>query len=93
MKPEERDARRAELIAKYRAFAEREGSVPGVEQFTKEAGESKSLWRGRLWLTWNSFLLEAGFAPNERTQATDSGSMLRYVADETRRLSRFPTVS
>lgn len=91
MKPAERDAKKAEVIATYRAFAEREGGVPGAQRFVKETAAKDRLWRGGLWPSWSAFLLDAGFTPNEPTQPLDDDALLRGVAELTRQLSRLPT--
>ena len=74
-----------------RVAAANGGRPPGKGLFTRETGIRESYWEGRYWARWSDALIEAGFDPNRMNERFDDSAVLAALADEVRRLGRFPT--
>lgn len=74
-----------------RIAAETDGSPPGKRAFQNATGIQESDWLGRYWVRWSDALTEAGHAPNEMQGRLSDATIAQALADETRRLGRFPT--
>jgi hypothetical protein len=66
------------------------GRAVGRATFAAETGIRDTQWN-RYWARWNDAVAEAGFGPNSMQGAYSDDLLLESLADETRRLGRFPT--
>jgi hypothetical protein len=83
-----------EILAHIRRIAEEnDGCAPGIRQFLTETGIKRADWEGRYWARWRDAVGESGLHPNERTPRLDDGFILAKLADLTRELGHFPTIS
>ena len=82
-----------DIINKFRQIAAETGQAPGRQRFEALTGVKRHQWLGKIWRNWTDALIEAGFAPNELTGASDDDSMLAVVHDISRSLQRFPSSS
>lgn len=81
------------LLAEIRRTAEANGGIPlGKRRFQSETGiaEHDVL---RYWPRWGDAVSEAGYARNLLQDAYDDEHLLGLLADETRRLGRFPVAA
>lgn len=92
-KVKDRDARKQRLIEVVRAYAEREGLVPGIQRFARDVGAGHHTWKGQLWASWGDFIREAGLAPGEMKQPVPEDELLVSLALLTRRDGRFPSAA
>lgn len=85
-------AMRERIIAEIRRLAEaNNGQPPGVLSFERETAIRRSQWYGIYWARWGDALIEAGFAPNDKTVRTDTDHLLRKVAEAYRHYGRVAT--
>ncbi|WP_395943916.1 GIY-YIG nuclease family protein [Brevundimonas sp.] len=82
---------RDEIIREIRRLSAGAGQAPGQKAFTRDTGIQEHQWRGKYWARWSDALLEAGFAPNEKTGALDSDAVLMTVIRACRHYGRVPT--
>jgi hypothetical protein len=87
------DAIKLDIITKIRDIALLDGKAPGREKFQAQTGIKPHVWRGRIWRNWTDALVEAGFAPNEYQAALADDDLLRFVAEISKMLGRFPSTS
>jgi hypothetical protein len=66
------------------------GTPPGMDRFSTETGIKKWDWEGVYWARWNDALREAGFAPNQLTEAYDKAELLEKYAGLALELGRLP---
>ena len=63
-----------------------------MRTFTNETGWSRSSWDGIYWSKWSDALLEAGFAPNQRTKKFEDGVIFELLVAVCRHYKRRPSV-
>lgn len=74
-----------------RTAAENGGRPLGSRKFETETGIREPDWKIKHWVRWSEALREAGFAPNELTQAYPKAYLLEVYAKYARELGRLPT--
>lgn len=80
------------IIAEIRRLAdEAGGTAPGKSAFFRATGIKESDWSGHYWARWSDAIDEAGFSPNAMQTKLDDDALARSLANEVRRLGRFPT--
>ena len=80
-----------QILEEIRRTAKENGGVPlGRLKFFTETGIKESDWRGRFWIRWNDAVHEAGFTPNQKTQAYDNDWLINQLIALTRELGHFP---
>src|SRR5437773_1724310 len=83
---------KAHIIREIKRVATANGGVPaGWRRFFTETGIKKSDWEGVYWARWNDALGEAGFGPNQLTEAYEKAELLDKYAELTLELGRLPT--
>lgn len=82
---------RERIISEIRRLAAASGQAPGALLFERETAIRKSQWYGIYWARWGDALVEAGFAPNDKTVRTDTNHLLRKVAEAYRHYGRVAT--
>lgn len=84
---------REHILSEIRRLADSNGGVPlGKERFEALTGITDAEWTGRYWARWNDAVSEAGYEPNAWQGKTyDDDTLIRFLADVTRALGRFPT--
>ncbi len=82
---------KSQILDLIRSLAtENDGRPPG-QRALESAGISRSMWRGKFWLTWSQALTDAGFPPNKVDIAVDVQTVISRIALLTRENQRFPT--
>lgn len=81
---------RDQILDEIRRVAAELGAAPGRRTFATESGVQPSDWQGRYWARWSDALAEAGLPANVLNQKLDDATIMRALAEETRRLGRFP---
>lgn len=85
---------RQHIIDEIKRTAETNGGAPlGRLRFYRETGIKEADWRGVHWARWNDALAEAGFGPNQLTEARDDATLLNRMADLALELGRLPVKS
>lgn len=80
------------ILAEIRRTAADNGGAPlGWRRFAAETGIREQDWL-RHWPRWGDAVSEAGFAPNRMQDRHGEERLAGCLADETRRLGRFPTI-
>jgi len=83
-----------EILSEIKRTAGENNGVPlGRLRFFNETGVKEHDWRGKYWSRWSDAVREAGFSPNQKTEASDEGSLLESLAGLIREIGRFPTGS
>lgn len=79
------------IIDEIKRTATANGDVPlGTDRFAKQTGIKWSDWQGRYWVRWSDAVREAGFEPNQLSQAHDDDFLICKLIDLTRELGHFP---
>jgi len=79
------------ILEEIKRTAKANGGLPiGRLRFFTETGIKESDWRGVYWVRWNDAVREAGFAPNQKTQAYDEEWLIMQLATVARELGHFP---
>ncbi len=79
------------ILAEIRRTASANGGSPlGWRRFAAETGVGERDWL-RYWPRWGDAVTEAGLAPNRMQDPYTDERLVAHLADETRRLGRFPT--
>lgn len=74
-----------------RTAAANGGVALGWRKFATETGIREPDWKGKLWARWSDAVREAGFTPNEMTQAYSESELLDKYAKLALDLGRLPT--
>lgn len=83
---------RDEIIAAIQQATADDGGKPvGYRRFEKLTGITRGTWYGVYWASWGDALIEAGFEPNQASQATDKDALLPQIAEMARKLGKLPT--
>jgi hypothetical protein len=86
--------RKSFILQEIKRTAHANGGVPlGWRKFASETGIRQRDWLGKSWARWGDALREAGFAPNQLTQATGANELLEVYATFAQELGRLPTDS
>ncbi len=75
-----------------RTAEDNNGEPLGIRTFFKETGIKESDWKGKYWTRWGDAIQEAGFTPNQLTQAYSDQHLMTKLIEFTRTLGRFPTI-
>jgi len=79
------------ILEEIKRTAKANAGVPlGRLRFFTETGIKESDWLGIHWVRWNDAVREAGFVPNEKTQAYSDESLLLKLVSIARELGHFP---
>jgi hypothetical protein len=79
------------ILEEIRRTAKANDGVPlGDQRFFTETGIKKSDWHGKHWVRWNEAVKEAGFKPNQKTEAYDENLLIAKLIELVRELGRFP---
>jgi hypothetical protein len=73
-----------------RTATENSGTPLGSRKFVKETGIRASDWLGIYWARWSDALREAGYVPNQLTEAYESSELLQRFAEFALELERLP---
>lgn len=65
----------------------------GRRRFLTETGIRESDWSGRFWTKWNDAIREAGYEPNAKQAAFESGQILENLASLVRELGHYPVTA
>jgi len=83
---------KAHILREIKRTAAVNGGVPlGQQRFSSETGIKPSDWRGIYWARWSEAQQEAGFAPNQLTEAYEKTELLDKFAELALELGRLPT--
>jgi len=87
-------ATKLQIVAEIKRIAVKNGGrPPGIRTFSNETGLSRSSWDGIYWSRWSDALLEAGFAPNQRTPKFEDDAIFEMLVAVFRHYKRRPSVS
>lgn len=79
------------ILEEFKRTAAANDGVPlGEQRFAKETGIKKHDWYGKYWVKWSDAVVEAGFLPNQMTQAYDTRQILERYISLIRELKRLP---
>ncbi|HEX3628354.1 MAG TPA: GIY-YIG nuclease family protein [Verrucomicrobiae bacterium] len=79
------------ILEEIRRTAKANGGIPlGRLKFYNETGIKESDWRGVHWVRWNDAVREAGFTPNQKTEAYDDDWLIGKLVTFVRELGHFP---
>ena len=82
---------KAHILQEIKRTAEANGGVPlGGDKFFKETGIKKTDWHGKHWVRWNEAVKEAGFTPNQKSQAYEDELLVTKLIALTKELGQFP---
>jgi hypothetical protein len=73
-----------------RVAKEHGGEAPGSKRFLTETGIKESEWSGVYWIRWGDALIEAGFTPNQWTEAYADDFILEKYISFIRKIGRIP---
>lgn len=83
-----------QILDEIKRTAAANGGVPlGWRKFATETGIRDPDWKGKLWARWSDAVREAGFTPNEMTEAHGESYLLDKYAKLTLDLGRLPAVA
>jgi Meiotically up-regulated gene 113/Homing endonuclease associated repeat len=82
---------RDQIVAEIKRLATELGRAPGKQLFANETGIREHDWAGKYWARWTDALAEAGLSGNALQGKMDDTVLAVMLADEIRRLGRFPT--
>lgn len=81
-----------DILNEIRRTAAANGGTPlGVRQFASTTGIREPDWKGKLWARWSDAVREAGYAPNELTQAHSENHLLEEYAKLALDIGQLPT--
>ncbi|HEY1171217.1 MAG TPA: GIY-YIG nuclease family protein [Verrucomicrobiae bacterium] len=79
------------ILEAIRRTAKTNGGKPlGRSKFSTETGIKESDWSGVYWIRWGDALIEAGFTPNQMSEAPADEWLISKLITFTRELKRFP---
>lgn len=84
---------RDKIISEIKRLSAKHGKTVGKMVFERETGITEGVWRGKYWARWNDIILEAGFAPNQKTTRTDDEFFILKLIDIFRHYQKIPTSS
>jgi len=80
------------ILQEIKRTAEEHGGVPlGWRKFAQETGIRDSLWLGKHWARWGDAVREAGYTPNQMTEAYDEADLFEKFILVARELRKLPT--
>jgi len=80
-----------EILSEIRRTAIANGGTPfGQARFLAATGIKQADWIGRYWVRWSDAVQEAGFAPNQLTDARSDDDVLSHLAVFVGELGRLP---
>jgi hypothetical protein len=83
---------KALILNEIKRTAAANGGQPlGRQRFFRETGIRTSDWLGIYWARWGDAIREAGFLPNQLSQALEKNHLLECLAQLTIELDRLPT--
>ena len=83
---------KTQIINEIKRTSASNGGIPlGWRKFATETGIRGPDWKGKLWARWSDAVREAGFEPNQLTQAYGEQELLDKYAKLTLELGRLPT--
>lgn len=83
---------KAHILREIKRTATANGGIPlGWRRFFSETGVRQSDWLGIYWARWSEAVREAGFAPNQLTEAYGKIDLLDKFAELALALGRLPT--
>jgi hypothetical protein len=83
---------KAHILHEIKRTAAANGGVPlGRQRFSSETGIKPSDWFGIHWARWSEALCEAGFTPNQLSEAYEKAELLDKFANLALELARLPT--
>ncbi len=81
-----------QILNEIQRTAAANGGVPlGWRKFATETGIKEADWLGKIWARWSDAVREAGFEPNQLTQAYGEQELLDRYATLSLQLGRLPT--
>jgi hypothetical protein len=84
---------REHVLREIRRTAAANGGTPvGLRRFEEETGIRYHDWYGQFWSKWSDAVREAGFQPNQMTEAYGLDVLFDCLVVLTRKLGRVPTV-
>lgn len=80
------------ILQEIKRTAELNGGVPlGWRKFAEETGIRDRDWLGKHWARWGEAVREAGYIPNQMTEAYDEAYLTENFIQLARELKRLPT--
>lgn len=80
------------ILQEIRRTAEANGGTPlGSRKFAQETGIHDRDWLGKHWARWGEAVREAGYAPNQMTEAYEDTDLLERFVQLAKELRRLPT--
>jgi hypothetical protein len=80
------------ILQEIKRTAELNGGVPlGWRKFAEETGIRDRDWLGKHWARWGEAVSEAGYTPNQMTEAYDESYLIESFIRLARELNRLPT--
>ena len=84
--------KREHILLEIKRTAEANGGVPlGWRKFAEETGIRDRDWLGKHWARWGEAVREAGYTPNQMTEAYDESHLTEKFIQLARELNRLPT--
>jgi hypothetical protein len=86
-------ASKEHILREIRRLAEANaGAAPSRRAFEAASGIGSREWTGHYWARWSDAVREAGYEPQTfQGRVYDEDALIRFLADVTRDLGRFPT--
>lgn len=79
------------ILEEIQRTAKVNGGIPlGMGKFLSETGIRVFDWQGKYWIRWSEAVREAGFAPNQKTEAFDEEHLITKLISLVKELCRFP---
>jgi hypothetical protein len=83
---------KAHILREIKRTADANGGVPlGMGRFTSETGIKRHEWCGVFWVKWSDALREAGYTPNQLSEAWEQEELLDHYAKLAVELGQLPT--
>jgi hypothetical protein len=80
------------ILQEIKRTAEANGGTPlGWRKFAQETGIRDRDWLGKHWARWGEAVREAGYTPNQMTEAYEETDLLEKFIQLARELKRLPT--
>ena len=79
------------ILDEIKRTANANAGIPlGFRRFFDETGIKVSDWSGKYWVRWSEAVIEAGYTPNQKTQAFDDELLIVKLISLSRELGHFP---
>jgi len=84
--------KKEQIVQEIKRTADANGGVPlGWRKFAQETGIRDSVWLGKHWARWGDAVREAGYTPNQMTEAYEEADLFEKFISVARELKKLPT--